>query len=145
MRMIPVKRNEGWFPEIFNDFFDTNWMLKANATAPAINVIENDKDYKVEVAAPGMTKDDFKVTLGADNNLLIEMEKKSETKDEDKKDRKFLRREFSYSKFEQAILLPDNVEKDQISAKVENGVLAIEIPKKAAEEPVKAARTIDVK
>ena len=81
MRMIPVKRNEGWFPEIFNDFFDTNWMLKANATAPAINVIENDKDYKVEVAAPGMTKDDFKVTLGADNNLLIEMEKKSETKD----------------------------------------------------------------
>lgn len=143
--MIPVKRNEGWFPEIFNDFFDTNWMLKANATAPAINVIENDKDYKVEVAAPGMTKDDFKVTLGADNNLLIEMEKKSETKDEDKKDRKFLRREFSYSKFEQAILLPDNVEKDQISAKVENGVLAIEIPKKAVEEPVKAARTIDVK
>ena len=143
--MIPVKRNEGWFPEIFNDFFDTNWMLKANATAPAINVIENDKDYKVEVAAPGMTKDDFKVTLGADNNLLIEMEKKSETKDEDKKDRKFLRREFSYSKFEQAILLPDNVEKDQISAKVENGVLAIEIPKKAVEEPLKAAKTIEVR
>ena len=80
MRMIPVKRNEGWFPEIFNDFFDTNWMLKANATAPAINVIENDKDYKVEVAAPGMTKDDFKVTLGADNNLLIEMEKRVKRK-----------------------------------------------------------------
>ena len=118
--MIPAKRNEGWLPEIFKDFFDNNWMLKANATAPAINVSENDKDYKVEVAAPGMTKDDFKVTLGDDNNLLIEMEKKNEIKDEDKKGRKFLRREFSYSKFEQAILLPDNVEKDRISAKVEN-------------------------
>lgn len=48
--MIPAKRNEGWLPEIFKDFFDNNWMLKANATAPAINVSENDKDYKVEVA-----------------------------------------------------------------------------------------------
>lgn len=143
--MIPAKRNEGWLPEIFKDFFDNNWMLKANATAPAINVSENDKDYKVEVAAPGMTKDDFKVTLGDDNNLLIEMEKKNEIKDEDKKDRKFLRREFSYSKFEQAILLPDNVEKDRISAKVENGVLTIEVPKKVAEEATKATKAIEVK
>ena len=143
--MIPAKRNEGWLPEIFKDFFDNNWMLKANATAPAINVSENDKDYKVEVAAPGMTKDDFKVTLGDDNNLLIEMEKKNEIKDADKKDRKFLRREFSYSKFEQAILLPDNVEKDRISAKVENGVLTIEVPKKVAEEATKATKTIEVK
>ncbi|HIZ02364.1 MAG TPA: Hsp20/alpha crystallin family protein [Candidatus Bacteroides intestinavium] len=143
--MIPAKRNEGWLPEMFRDFFDNNWMLKANATAPAINVIENDKDYKVEVAAPGMTKDDFKVTLDDANNLLIEMEKKSETSAEDKKDRKFLRREFSYSKFEQGILLPDNVEKDRISAKVENGVLTIEIPKKASEEAAKVAKTIEVK
>jgi len=143
--MIPAKRNEGWLPEMFRDFFDNNWMLKANATAPAINVIENDKDYNVEVAAPGMTKDDFKVTLDDANNLLIEMEKKSETSAEDKKDRKFLRREFSYSKFEQGILLPDNVEKDRISAKVENGVLTIEIPKKASEEAAKVAKTIEVK
>lgn len=143
--MIPAKRNEGWLPEMFRDFFDNNWMLKANATAPAINVIENDKDYKVEVAAPGMTKDDFKVTLDDANNLLIEMEKKSEASAEDKKDRKFLRREFSYSKFEQGILLPDNVEKDRISAKVENGVLTIEIPKKASEEAAKVAKTIEVK
>ena len=143
--MIPAKRNEGWLPEIFKDFFDNNWMLKANATAPAINVSENDKDYKVEVAAPGMTKDDFKVTLGDDKTLSIEMEKKNEIKDEDKKGRKFLRREFSYSKFEQAILLPDNVEKDRISAKVENGVLTIEVPKKVAEEATKATKTIEVK
>lgn len=143
--MTPAKRNEGWLPSIFNDFFDNNWMLKANATAPAINVVEGDKDYKVEVAAPGMTKDDFKVTLDENDNLLIEMEKKSETKEEDKNNKKYLRREFSYSKFEQAIVLPDNVEKDHISARVDNGVLTIDIPKKVEEEAAKTAKSIEVK
>ena len=99
-------------------------MARANATAPAINVIENEKDYKVELAAPGMTKNDFKVSVDESNNLVICMEKK-----EEKKDGKYLRREFSYSRFQQSILLPDNVEKDKISAKVEHGVLFIDIPK----------------
>ena len=59
--MVPVKTNQNWLPSIFNDSFDNEWMARANATAPAINVIENEKDYKVELAAPGMTKNDFKV------------------------------------------------------------------------------------
>lgn len=79
---------------------------KTGVTAPAINVIENDKDYKVEMAAPGMTKDDFKVNVDENNNLTICMEKKEEKKEE-KKDKKYLRREFSYSKFQQTILLPE--------------------------------------
>lgn len=141
--MTPVKRNQEWLPSFFNDFFDNNWMMKANSTAPAINVIENEKDYKVELAAPGMVKDDFKITLNPDNELVIEMEKKSETKEEDKE--KYLRREFSYSKFQQAILLPDNVEKDKISAKMENGILFIEIPKTGKEPVEQAAKAIEVK
>ena len=84
-----------WLPSIFNDFFDNDWMVRSNATAPAINVTESDKDYKVEVAAPGMTKDDFNIQLGDDNELIITMEKKNETKEEDKQNRKYLRREFS--------------------------------------------------
>ena len=143
--MIPVKRNQEWLPSFFNDFFDNNWMMKANSTAPAINVIENEKDYKVELAAPGMVKDDFKITLNPDNELVIEMEKKSETKEEDKDKKKYLRREFSYSKFQQAILLPDNVEKDKISAKMENGILSIEIPKTGEESVEQAAKAIEVK
>lgn len=131
--------------EFFNDFFDNNWMMKANSTAPAINVIENEKDYKVELAAPGMAKDDFKITLNPDNELVIEMEKKSETKEEDKDKKKYLRREFSYSKFQQAILLPDNVEKDKISAKMENGILSIEIPKTGKEPVEQAAKAIEVR
>ena len=103
-------------------------MVKANATAPAINVIESDKDYKVEVAAPGMTKEDFNIHLSEDNELVISMEKKNETKEEDKGNKKYLRREFSYSKFQQALILPDDVEKDKINANVTDGVLTIELP-----------------
>ena len=131
--MVPVKTNSNWLPSIFNDFFENEWLAKTGVTAPAINVIENDKDYKVEMAAPGMTKDDFKVNVDENNNLTICMEKKEEKKEE-KKDKKYLRREFSYSKFQQTILLPENVEKDKISAKVEHGILSIEIPKVKEEE-----------
>ena len=87
--MLPVRRNEQtWLPDIFNDFFNTNWMEKANATAPAINVIENEKSYDVELAAPGLTKDDFKVSLDHEGNLSINMEKKVENNGEKKKRRK---------------------------------------------------------
>jgi len=82
--MTPSRRNynQEWLPSIFNDFFNNDWMVKANATAPAINVIESDTDYKVEVAAPGMTKEDFNIHLSEDNELVISMEKKTETNEE---------------------------------------------------------------
>ena len=67
--MMPVRRTQSWLPSIFNDFFDNDWMVKANATAPAINVFETEKEYKVELAAPGMTKEDFNVRIDEDNNL----------------------------------------------------------------------------
>ena len=120
------------------------WQEQTRVTAPAINVIENDKDYKVEMAAPGMTKDDFKVNVDENNNLIICMEKKEEKKEE-KKDGRILRREFSYSRFQQSILLPDNVEKDKISAKVEHGVLFIDIPKVVDKKVQETTKTIDVK
>ena len=141
---MPVRRTQNWLPSIFNDFFDNEWMVKANATAPAINVIESEKAYKVELAAPGMTKEDFNVRIDEENNLVISMEKKTENKEE-KKDGRYLRREFSYSKFQQTMILPENVDKDHISAQVENGVLNIELPKLSEEEVKKPDRTIEVK
>lgn len=144
--MTPIRKynNQNWIPSIFNDFFDNDWMVKANATAPAINVIESDKDYKVEVAAPGMTKEDFNIHLSEDNELVISMEKKNETKEEDKGNKKYLRREFSYSKFQQALILPDDVEKDKINANVTDGVLTIELPKRTPEEEAKINRVIEI-
>ncbi|WP_455995700.1 Hsp20/alpha crystallin family protein [Phocaeicola barnesiae] len=144
--MIPVRKynNQNWLPSIFNDFFDNNWMVKTNATAPAINVIESEKEYKVEVAAPGMTKDDFNIHLGEDNELVITMEKKNENQEEDKENKKYLRREFSYTKFQQALILPDDVEKENISASVSEGVLTITLPKLQPEEKAKISRQIEI-
>ena len=143
--MMPSrKNNQNWLPSFFNDFFDNDWMIRTNATAPAINVIESDKEYKVEVAAPGMTKDDFNIHLTEDNELVITMEKKNETKEEDKQNKKYLRREFSYSKFEQAFVLPDDVEKEKNNAGVNDGVLTIELPKRTAEERAKVNRVIEI-
>ena len=142
---MPVRRTQNWLPSIFNDFFDNDWMVRANATAPAINVFETEKEYKVELAAPGMTKEDFNVHIDEDNNLVISMEKKVENKEEDKKEGRYLRREFSYSKFQQTMILPDNVDKEKIAAQVENGVLNISLPKFSAEEKQKNKKSIEVK
>ena len=142
---MPVRRNQNWLPSIFNDFFDNDWMVKANATAPAINVFETEKEYKVELAAPWMTKEDFNVHIDEENNLVISMEKKTENKEENKKEGRYLRREFSYSKFQQTMILPDDVDKDKISAQVENGVLNVNLPKFTEQEKEKAKKFIDVK
>lgn len=140
---MPIRRNQNWLPSIFNDFFDNEWMEKANATAPAINVLDNEKEYKVELAAPGMTKEDFDVHIDEENNLVISMEKKNEKK-EDEKNGRYLRREFSYSKFQQTMILPEDVDKEKISATVNNGVLDIELPKLVKEELPKQKRVIEI-
>lgn len=140
---MPIRRSQNWLPSIFNDFFDNDWMEKANATAPAINVLENEKEYKVELAAPGMTKEDFDVHIDEENNLVISMEKKNEKK-EDEKNGRYLRREFSYSKFQQTMILPEDVDKEKISATVNNGVLDIELPKLVKEELPKQKRVIEI-
>ena len=142
---MPRKYNQNWLPSIFNDFFDNDWMVRTNATAPAINVIENDTDYKIEVAAPGMTKEDFNVHLTENNELVISMEKKNETNNDKDKNKKYLRREFSYSKFEQCMILPDDVEKDKISANVNDGVLTIDLPKMTKEGKANVCKVIDIK
>ena len=141
--MLPVISRNNLMPEVFNDFFDTDFMTRTKATAPAINVKETEKDYTVEVAAPGMTKDDFNVNIDKDGNLHIHMEAHTEKKEEDKKSH-YLRREFAYSKFEQTLLLPDDVEKEAIAARVNDGVLTVTLPKMAKPE-CPAARQIEVK
>lgn len=78
--MLPARKNQDWLPSIFNDFFGNEWLVKPNFSTPAINVVETEKEYRVEVAAPGMTKDDFKINLDDENNLTINVEKKEEKK-----------------------------------------------------------------
>ena len=138
------RTSDSWLPDIFNDFFDNSWMERPTYTAPAINVIETEKEYEVELAAPGLDKEDFRVHVDADNNLHIEMEKKAETK-EGKKQGRFLRREFSYEKFQQTLLLPDDVDAEKIEAKVEKGVLMVTLPKKENIQKTDAVKQIAIK
>ncbi len=145
--MVPVRRNQNWMSNIFNDIFDDNFMVRTSTTAPAINVVEKDRSYELELAAPGMTKEDFNVTLDNEGDLVIKMEKKAEKKDEKKEEGEkghYLRREWDYTKFQQTMLLPDDADREKISAKVDNGVLSVSIPKIAKVKAEDTNRLIEI-
>ena len=140
--MLPVMFKESWFPTVFEDFLNTDFMPRANTTAPAVNVKEDEKAYTMELAAPGIKKEYCRVGINEDGNLTIAIENKMEHKEENKKHH-YLRREFSYANYEQSYTLPDDVERDKISAKVENGILTVTLPKIVKEEK-KFAKAIEV-
>lgn len=128
---------EDWFgkdmPGMFLDNFNTG------VSIPAVNIKENGDAFNVEVAAPGMSKDDFNIHL--DNNLLtISSETKEEVEDE--KEERFTRREFSYTSFRRTFTLPESVDGDKISAKYHDGILMIHLPKKehARKKPVRTIK-----
>ena len=136
--MLPIHRTNTWLPDVFNDFTP-----RVSNTSPAINVIESEKEYKVELAAPGMKKEDFDVQINENGDLHIKLENKQEKKDEDKNTH-YLRREFSYTKFEQTLILPEDVDKEKISAKVEHGVLTVDLPKIEQKPTPKIGRKVEV-
>ena len=170
MSMLMKRGGQTWIPSIFNDFFNNDILVRNSSTVPAINVIERDKEYKVEVAAAGMRKEDFKIHIDSDNDLTITMEKNCncETKngkecccEDDKKNMeeckdgkcdtdkcedkgRYLRREFSYTRFQQTLILPDDADTEKIEAKVKHGVLKIHIPKKAKTGENKIDRIIAI-
>ena len=142
MIMTPVMYTNDWISKAFNDFFKNDYMPRANATAPAINVKETPQAYVVELAAPGASKDDFIVNINDEGNLALQLERKENEQESDKQYH-YLRREFSYTKYEQTLILPDDVDKEKIAAKVENGVLTIHLPK-LDEQKVKVQRAIAI-
>lgn len=143
--MLPVRNNQSWLPDVFNDFFNNDWMVPAKATEPAINILEDKEGYKIEVAAPGMAKDNFNISIDENNNLIVKMEKKETNEGPNKEhDVHYWRHEFSYSKFQQAISLPDNIKKEGIAAKMENGILTICLPKVTEEDKAKLSHVINI-
>ena len=166
MSMLMKRGGQTWIPSIFNDFFNSDILVRNSCTAPAINVIEREHEYKVEVAAAGMRKEDFKIHIDSENDLTITMERncncdnkdcccdekmdgekcKEEKCEEGKCEEKgrYLRREFSYTRFQQTLILPDDADTEKIEAKVKHGVLKIHIPKKAKNNENRIDRIIAI-
>ena len=141
MIMLPVFKNS-WFPTVFDDFMNNDMMACSTTTAPAVNVKEDENAYTMEVAAPGIKKEFCRVHINDDGNLSIAIENKMEHKEENKKQH-YLRREFSYTNYQQNYSLPEDVDKEQISAKVDNGILTVVLPKMKKEE-TKVSRMIEI-
>ena len=143
--MMLTRRNNSnnWMSNFFSDFFDDGWTTRMDSTAPAVNVKENEKNYEMEIAAPGLKKEYCRISIDAEGNLQVKMENKFEHKEENKNVH-YLRREFSYSNYEQNYILPDDVDKDNISAKVCNGILHIELPKLTKDQKKKIEHNINV-
>lgn len=136
------------FPSLFDKFFEGNLMdwnsrnfAGVNSTLPAVNVSENENEYKIDVAAPGMEKNDFK--LNFDNGrLTISSEKKNEK--EEKDGELVTRREFSYQSFQRSFTVPETVvDTEKISAKYNNGILHVILPKREEVKP-KPAKEIKI-
>ena len=143
--MLLARRNNdvNLMSNFFDDFFDTNWMPKMNSTAPAVNVKEDVEKYTMEIAVPGLKKEYCRINVTNQGYLEVKLENKMEHKDEDKKEH-YLRREFSYSNYEQTYPLPENVDQTKISAKVSDGVLKIVMPKITKKDEDKQRRLIEI-
>lgn len=137
--MLVTRRNQDFMPTLFNELM--NWNDTTYST-PRMNIMETKDNYKLELCIPGLTKEDVKLSIDAEGNLVVEMVK--ETKKENKEEMRYLRHEFSVEHFRQTVMLPEDIHKDQISAKVENGILDIVIPKVTVEEKQKQIQTIEV-
>ena len=145
--MTLARRNEPYFPSFIDRFLNndlSDWGLSnfssTNTSLPAVNVKENDDDYVIEVAAPGMKKKDFKINYH-NNVLTISSEKKDES--EEREDN-YSRREFSYQSFQRSFTVPQNsVDSEKIEASYNDGILNIKLPKREELKP-KPAKEIKI-
>ncbi|MBP5371069.1 MAG: Hsp20/alpha crystallin family protein [Bacteroidales bacterium] len=152
--MLPLIRNSrrnqnanAWVPSFFEDVFNDDFWgasISKQFATPAVNIKESDKDYTIQIAAPGMTKNDFKININEYNELAIYLEKKDEKEDKGKEKESWLRREFSYTSYSQSFAIPEDVDETKISAKIENGVLNIDLPKKEVTDKAPVTRQIEI-
>lgn len=128
-----------WLPEIFDNFFTNDWTPAAKNIALPINVKESPKEFSIEVAVPGMSKEDFSLAVN-ENLLTLKMEK--EIKNEEN-EHTYLRRDFMHRSFQQCFNIPEDVDKEKIAACVRHGILTVTLPKREL-DPVKEQRIIEI-
>lgn len=148
-----IRRNNysNWLDNFFDDSLSgTELMPQRNTTTPALNVKESAEDYIMEMAVPGLEKEWVRINVTNEGLLHVAIENKMEHKEENRDSHKsrhihYLRHEFAYGNYEQSYTLPDDVDRDKISASVANGILTITIPKTTPEQEAKVMRNIEVK
>lgn len=145
MAIVKWQKDDSLFPSFssfFDDFFGKDYMknITTGTTVPAVNVKESEKQFNIELAAPGMKKEDFKIDV--DHNVITISSEKEE-KTEETEDGKYTRREYSFQSFARSFSLPDSVDGDKVKATYKDGVLDIVLPKKK-DAPVKK-KQIEIK
>ena len=144
---MTLVRYQNQVPSLLNRFFDNDldfWSRNysnTDTTIPSVNIKEDVDSFTVEVAAPGFDKEDFNIEL---NNDLLTVSSEKEISEETKEGERFTKREFSYQSFNRSFNLPKMVEAEKITAKYENGILTIDIPKKDEAKP-KPIKQIQIK
>ncbi|SDF57258.1 HSP20 family protein [Dyadobacter soli] len=147
MSTTSLVKPTGFLPFLFDDSFspwpDRNDLERflGRQSVPAANITENKQAFSIRVAAPGLTKDDFKIDLH-DDFIVISSEKKSNSEEEENG---YKRKEFSYNSFSRSFQLPDQIDKDKIEATYQDGILAISLPKKAVAENNATTRQVSIK
>lgn len=151
MTLVKFKRPAGinyvpspFFPanvnELFDNFFTNKWNTEERANfVPATNIVENEKDFRIELSAPGFNKTDIKVEV--ENDTLVIKGEHKEEKNETKEN--YTRKEFNYGSFTRSFTLPENINTETLEAKYENGILSIVLPKRT-EEKVKAVKEVKI-
>lgn len=131
MGTLSLSRATEAMPSVFNDFFKpwNNWFDNDNffgrtVNMPAVNITEGKNEYQLSLAVPGMKKDDFKIDING-NMLTISSEKEDE---KEEKDANYTRREYNYSSFSRTFTLPEEIVKEKIEAKYQDGVLKVSLP-----------------
>jgi HSP20 family protein len=143
--MLPALRKKSTYPSLFDEFFGGDLFpgffldFDKRTVAPAVNIVESKDDFRIEVAAPGLDKADFRINV--ENNVLTISAEKEEKHEENEEH--FMRREFNYSSFSRSFTLPESMDAENISARHKDGVLNVVIPKKE-EAKVKPTRTIKI-
>jgi HSP20 family protein len=139
MSLIKRENYSPTWSSFFNDFLNRDWYdwsnqnySLTNTTIPSVNIKENENEFEVEMAAPGMAKDDFRIEL---NNTLLTISSEKQSVNQTGEGKNVTRREFSYQSFSRSFALPAIVETDKIAAKYENGILRVNIPKKDEAKP----------
>lgn len=139
--MYLTRRTQDFMPTLFNELMN---MDAVSYSEPKMNVIETKENYTIQYSVPGLKKEDLKINIDHDGNLVVEMCKETEKKSEGKEGVRYLRHEFSSEQFRNTLMLPEDIHRDKITAKVENGILEIVLPRVTVEEKKALMQTIEV-